>query len=140
MPMSPASRRGRAMPAALARITATEAVATTASGAIATLTGLIAAEFGTQAAFVEQTSSAVATVDRLASTWVFRQKAGAAVGTAEAVAFADPGRRGDLHLQALLRVIDLDGRVGARDLSCSSVNMVPDDQLQDPVGWGIAPG
>jgi hypothetical protein len=48
---------------ALARIAATEAVATSASGAISTLTGLITAEFGSQSAFVSDTKSAVATVD-----------------------------------------------------------------------------
>ena len=126
---------------ALARIAATEAVATSASGAISTLTGLITAEFGTQSAFVSDTKSAVATVDRLAATWVFRQKAGAAVGTAEAVAFESPDGTAISTFRLDYDLIDLDGRVTARDLNVSSsVNMVPDDQLQDPVGWGLSPG
>ena len=126
---------------AVARIAATEAVATSASGAISTLTGLIEAQFGSQSAFISDTRSAVATVDSLASTWVFRQKAGAAVGTAEAVAFASPDGTAISTFRLAYDLIDLDGRVTARDLNVSSsVNMVPDDQLQDPLGWGLAPG
>ena len=126
---------------AVARIAATEAVATSASGAISTLTGLIEAEFGAQATFVSDTRSAVAGVDRLASTWVLRQKAGAAVGTAEAVAFATPDGTAVSTFRLGYDLIDLDGRVTARDLNVSSsVNMVPDDQLQDPVGLGLGPG
>ena len=116
-------------------------MATSASGAISTLTGLITAEFGSQSAFVSDTKSAVATVDSLASTWVFRQKAGTAVGTAEAVAFASPDGTAVSTFRLAYDLIDLDGRVTARDLNISSsVNMVPDDQLQDPAGWGLDPG
>ena len=139
--MSPASRPGRLTPARSPGSAATEAVATSASGAISTLTGLIEAQFGSQSAFISDTRSAVATVDSLASTWVFRQKAGAAVGTAEAVAFASPDGTAVSTFRLDYDLIDLDGRVTARDLNVSSsVNMVPDDQLQDPLGWGLAPG
>ena len=71
----------------------------------------------------------------------FRQKAGAAVGTAEAVAFESPDGTAVSTFRLDYDLIDLDGRVTARDLNVSSsVNMVPDDQLQDPLGWGLAPG
>ncbi|MFO1141186.1 MAG: phage tail protein [Amaricoccus sp.] len=123
-------------PAALARITATEAVATSAQGAISTLSGLITASFGTQSAFVSQTQSAVARVDALSSTWVMRQKAGAAVGVAEAVAFNTPGGAAISTLKWSYDYIDLDGRVGARDLVISdSTNLVPDEQLQTNAVW-----
>ena len=123
-------------PVALARITATEAVATSASGAIATLSGLITASFGTQSAFISQTQVAVARVDALASAWVFRQVAGAAAGTAEAVAFSNPDGTALSTFSLHYDYIDLDGQVGARDLVISdSTNLVPDEQMQTRAVW-----
>jgi len=59
-------------------------------GAIGSLTTTINASFGSKEAFVSQASAAIARVDSLASTWVMRQKAGAATGVVEAVAFTSP--------------------------------------------------
>ena len=116
--------------AALARISTVEAVAASASGAITSLQK-VNASFGSQSAFLSETSAAVATLDALAAAWVFRQKAGAAVGTAEAVAFTAPDGTSIAAFSLDYDYINLEGRVSARDLVISdSTNLVPDDQLQ----------
>ena len=79
--------------AALARISTVEAVAASASGAITSLATSINASFGSQSAFISEMQGAVATLDSATAFWGFRQKAGAAVGTAEAVAFTDATAR-----------------------------------------------
>ena len=89
--------------AALARLATTEGVASSALGAIGSLTTTINASFGSKEAFVSQASAAIARVDSLASTWVMRQKAGAATGVVEAVAFTSPDGVGDLDAQVGLR-------------------------------------
>ena len=123
--------------ASRAAITRIEATATDAQGAISTLTEKIEAEYGTTDAFVEETSTAVARVDQLASTWVLRQRAGAAVGSAEAVAFVDPDGQPLTTFKLDYDYIDLDGKVSARDLIVyGSDNLVPDDQLQVGEVWG----
>ena len=71
-----------------------------ASGAIGSLTTTINASFGSKEAFVSQASAAIARVDSLASTWVMRQKAGAATGVVEAVAFTSPDGTAISTLQA----------------------------------------
>ena len=76
--------------AALARIAATEAVAARANGAISDAHGLINASFGIAVrVHLARPRPRSPRSTRLAAAWVLRQKAGAAVGTAEAVAFTD---------------------------------------------------
>ena len=66
-----------------------------------------------------------------------RQKAGAAVGSAEAVAFVDPDGQPLTTFKLDYDYIDLDGKVSARDLIVyGSDNLVPDDQLQVGDVWG----
>jgi hypothetical protein len=123
-------------PASMARISATEAVAASASTAIASLSTAISASFGSQAAFLSEMSTVVARIDLLASTYVLRQRAGAATGHVEAVAFSTPDGTALSTFQLDYDVIDLEGRVSARDLVISSsVNLVPDDQLQVAAIW-----
>ena len=122
--------------AALARISSVEAVAASASGAITSLQTQVNASFGSQSAFISETSAAVATLDALSAAWVFRQKAGAAVGTAEAVAFTAPDGTSIATFSLDYDYINLEGRVSARDLVISdSTNLVPDDQLQTAEIW-----
>ena len=122
--------------AALARISTVEAVAASASGAITSLQTQVNASFGSQSAFVSETQAAVATLDALSAAWVFRQKAGAAVGTAEAVAFTAPDGTSIATFSLDYDYINLEGRVSARDLVISdSTNLVPDEQLQTAEIW-----
>ena len=122
--------------AAVARISTVEAVAASANGAITSLSTSINASFGSQSAFISETSAAVATLDALSAAWVFRQKAGAAVGTAEAVAFTDADGTPLATFSLDYDYINLEGRVSARDLVISdSTNQVPDDQLQTAEIW-----
>ena len=66
-----------------------------------------------------------------------RQRAGAAVGSAEAVAFVDPDGQPLTTFKLDYDYIDLDGKVSARDLIVyGSDNLVPDDQLQVGDVWG----
>ena len=67
---------------------------------------------------------------------MFRQKAGAAVGTAEAVAFTAPDGTSIATFSLDYDYINLEGRVSARDLVISdSTNLVPDEQLQTAEIW-----
>lgn len=130
---------GRANLAQRAAIQTAQAVATGASGAIATLTTAINAEFGSQSAFIDQMSTAYANGVEAISGVKMRLKAGAATGIVEMAAFA--GGAG-LPSGSVYRLgfdhIDLDGKVSARQLAVfDSTNLVPDDQLQDPALWGI---
>lgn len=126
---------------AAAGIAEVGAVAVGANAAIASLSGAINASFGSQSAFISDTRSAVASLDLLASTWVFRQKAGAAVGTAEAVAFEQPDGTAISTFKLTYDYIDLDSKVSARDFIVhDSTNKVPDDQLQSARSWGITAG
>ena len=67
---------------------------------------------------------------------MFRQKAGAAVGTAEAVAFTAPDGTPVSAFSLDYDFINLEGRVSARDIVITdSTNLVTDDQLQTPAIW-----
>ena len=110
-----------------------------ASGAIGSLTTTINASFGSKEAFVSQASAAIARVDSLASTWVMRQKAGAA--TASSRPSPSPARTASAisTLRWAYDHIDLDGRVSARDLVIDdSTNLVPDSQLQTTGIWPVS--
>ena len=72
-------------------------------GVVATMQDTAIAEFGSFQSFVQATSTAVASDDLLASTFVLKQRAGAAAGTIEAVAFNDPNGVPASHLSPCIR-------------------------------------
>lgn len=125
--------------AAAAAITEVSVVATRADSAIASLSTSISAEFGSQSAFISSMATAYANAEEAISGVKTRIKAGSAVGTVEMVAFqGQPGLPAGTVYRLAFDNIDLDGKVSARHLAVfDGTNMVPDDQLQDALAWGI---
>ena len=108
-----------------------------------TIHQIVEAKFDDMDAFVNQTATAVARDDNLASTWVLRQQAGEAAGYLEAVAAHNPDGPPLSTFKIKYDFIDLDGQVSARDIVVTdfSGDLIPNGAFVhgDLRGWDRGP-